>query len=465
MINELFNLQNKSKIDLKSTTAKDRIIKLDRLQKWILKNRNEIKTALYNDFKKPLEETDLSEIYPVLAEIKYAKNHLAKWMKIRQAKRTLTLFSHSAYTNYEAKGIVLIISPWNFPFMLTITPLVSAIAAGNSVIIKPSEVSVNTSEFLSKMISELFSEKEVAVVQGNKDIVTELLSFPFDHIFFTGSTEVGRIIAKSAAANLTSCTLELGGKSPVIIDETADLRSAAEKIVWGKFLNKGQTCVAPDYVLVKINVREKFTDLLIENINKFYEINKNPIELSPGYARVINGHHHSRLVELVDNAISNGSSILYGGNHDKNNRFIEPTIILTNCTNCKISEDEIFGPLLPIVEFEEIGEAIEWINNKTSALAIYIFSKNKTVIKKIEAFTQSGGIGINEVVLQFSHQHLPFGGVRHSGIGRSHGFAGFQTFSNERSYIKSGRINFLKILYPPYTKRKKKLIDFLLKYL
>ncbi|MFZ1291751.1 MAG: aldehyde dehydrogenase family protein [Melioribacteraceae bacterium] len=465
MRKELFNLQFENKQKQKSSSAKERIQKLNNIQKWILSNRIRIKTAIHSDFKKSFEETDLTEIYPVLSEIKHAKRNLKKWINPQSVERTLTLLTHKVYIKYEAKGNVLIISPWNYPFLLTIGPLVSAISAGNVVLIKPSEFSENTGKLIEEIITELFPKNEVAVVRGDRNISSELLGFNFDHIFFTGSTEVGKIIAKSAAKNLTSVTLELGGKSPVIVDETADLKSSAEKIVWGKFLNKGQTCIAPDYVLVNKKITDQFLKNLIESIEKFYKNIDGNIQTNGDYARIISDKHHNKLTEMIEDALTNGSKILYGGKNNLEDRFIEPTLILTNCKNCKIYEQEIFGPILPIIEYEKIEEAIDWINKLSSPLAIYIFSKNENAINKITSFTQSGGVGINELVVQFNHYNLPFGGVKNSGIGRSHGFAGFKTFSNERSYIKSGSLNLLKIIFPPYTNFKKRIIDFLVRYL
>ncbi|MBK8945066.1 MAG: aldehyde dehydrogenase family protein [Ignavibacteriae bacterium] len=461
---EIFQLQFENKLNLKNSSAKERIGKLNKIEKWILANRDKVKTSLHKDFKKSFIETDLTEIYPVLSELKHAKRNLSSWIKPKSVRRTLTLLTHKVFIKYEAKGNVLIISPWNYPFLLTIGPLISAIAAGNVVIIKPSEFSENTGKLIEEMISELFPKNEIAVIRGNRNISSELLELNFDHIFFTGSTEVGKIIAKSAAEKLTSVTLELGGKSPVIIDETADLKSSAEKIVWGKFLNKGQTCIAPDYLLVNKNISSQFSNFLIEAIKKFYKSSENKIEENGDYARIISEKHHNKLTGMIENALANGSEIIYGGKHDLENKFIEPTLILTNCKNCKISDEEIFGPLLPIIEFEKIDEAIEWIKFRNFPLTIYIFCKNKKVIDIITSQTESGGVGINDLVVQFSHNYLPFGGVKNSGMGRSHGFAGFKTFSNERSYIKGGKINLLKIIYPPYTNFKKKIIDLLVRY-
>jgi len=461
----LFKRQLENRVELRNSSANKRIEKLNKIHKWILSNRDKIKEALYKDFKKPPVETDLTEIFPIVTEIKHAKRNLKKWVKKKRANRTLSLITNSVYTRYESKGTVLIISPWNYPFLISIGPVISALSAGNSVILKPSEISEYTSTLLQTMFSELFPDDEIAVINGDKQIASELLSFPFDHIFFTGNTDVGKIVAKSASKNLTSITLELGGKSPVIIDNTSNLKSAAEKIVWGKYLNIGQTCIAPDYVLVERSIRKLFVSYLIEQIKNFYGNNKNEIAESKSYARIINGKHHDRLNAILDNAILNESEILYGGKFDKKNHFIEPTIVLTNCKNCSISEEEIFGPLLPIVEYETLEQAIDWINKRNPPLALYIFSRNKFNINKVIASTQSGGVGINEVVLQFGHQNLPFGGVKESGIGKSHGSAGFKEFSNERAYIKGGNLNLLKMIYPPYTKKKKKIIDLLIKYL
>jgi len=463
MVNELFDLQKKFQNRTIPPTPKERINQLTKIHNWLLENRNRIKTVIHKDFNKPFEEIDLSEIYPIISEIKHAKKNLAKWVKAKIIKKTLALLSHSAYIRYEPKGIILIISPWNYPFQLAIGPVISAIAAGNSVIIKPSEISKNTSKLIEEMVSNLFNKHEVAVVQGGKEIVAELLELPFDHIFFTGSTSAGKIVAKGAANHLSSTTLELGGKSPLIIDKTANFDTAAEKIIWGKFLNKGQTCVAPDYILFDKSIREILVDKLIEQVKNIYGQLK--IEDNLHYAKIIDEQHHERLTFMIDEAISSGSKILYGGKFNRNNRFIEPTIILTNRNECSLTEDEIFGPILPLVEYSNLNEAINWINERPVPLALYIFTKSKQVEQKIISSTQSGSVGINEVVLQYGHQNLPFGGVKESGIGRSHGFDGFKSFSNERSYIKSGKINFTKFIYPPFNNAKRKMINILIKYL
>lgn len=452
-----------NKINYKS--REDRIKDLEKIQKWILQNRQKIKAAIYKDFKKPFEETDISEIYPVIAEIKYAKKNLRKWLKPKKVSKSLALINNSAWIKYEPKGTVLIISPWNYPFMLAIGPLISALAAGNNVVIKPSEISENTSLLIENMINELFKNDHVVVFQGDKTAITQLLKFSFDHIFFTGSTKVGKIIANQASTHLTPLTLELGGKSPLIVDESADLKYAAEKTVWGKFLNNGQTCVAPDYLLIHQNIREELINYLIHFINQYYGKTSKEIEESSSYARIINNKNYNRLKELVYNSVKRGDKIIIGDLPKNEKKFVKPTLVLINDLNSPLLEEEIFGPILPIVEFDNLDNAIKIIHEKAHPLGIYIFSKNKKNIHNITSKTKSGAIGINELVVQFGHTNLPFGGVKESGCGRSHGFYGFKEFSIERSYIKGGYFNFLKIIYPPFTNLKRKIIDFLIKYI
>jgi len=462
MIKNIFNDLHKNKILINTSTLSERKEKIKSIKNWIINNRPKIKKAIWNDFKKPFEETDLTEVYPLISECNHTIKHLSKWLKKKRVKKTLSLITTSGYIKYEAKGIVLIISPWNYPFQLAIGPLISAIAAGNCVVIKPSEISKNTSQLIEEMINNLFPQNEVAVIKGNVDIAEKLLELPFDHIFFTGSTNVGKIVMKAASKNLTSVTLELGGKSPIIIDKTANLKMAAEKIVWGKFLNSGQTCIAPDYVLVNKKNRNEFTDFLVTYIQKLY--GTKDLQSNSDYANIISKQHHQRLLKMLDDSIQYNNRILLGEDSNNFENFIAPTLILSDKKKSKINSEEIFGPILPIVEYDNLDEAITWINNKTPPLSIYIFSNSKINIEKIAKLTKSGGIVINEVMLQFTHPNLPFGGVRESGIGRSHGFAGFKEFSIERSYLKAGKINPLKLFYPPFNEQKRKLIDLLIKY-
>ncbi len=462
MINKIFKELQKNKISINTSSLSERKKKINAIKQWVLNNRQNIKEAIWNDFKKPYEETDLTEVYPVISECNHAIKHLNKWLKKKRVRKTLSLITTSGYVKYEPKGIVLIISPWNYPFQLAIGPLISAIAAGNCVIIKLSEISFNTSRLIEEMIKNLFPGNEVTVITGNADVATKLLELPFDHIFFTGSTSVGKIIMKAASKNLTSVTLELGGKSPIIIDDTANLKMAAEKIVWGKFLNSGQTCIAPDYVLVANKIKKQFVEYLVMFIEKFY--GGNDLQNNPDFAHIINEKHYQSLLDKINNSIKYNCKIIYGTTSENGNNFITPTVILSDQNDSQINQEEIFGPLLPIIEYNNLDEAIAWINSKTPPLSIYIFSSSKKKSEKIAQLTKSGGVVFNDVVLQFTHPNLPFGGVRESGIGRSHGFAGFKEFSIERSYFKAGKVNPIKLFYPPFNKQKRKLIDLLVKY-
>ncbi len=463
-IDKVFNLQVQNKTHLRNSSAKERIEKLEKIEKWINLNKEKIRNAIYQDFRKPNPETDITEIFNTLAEIRTTKSKLRKWMKPRKVSPTLTMLTTTGYIRYEAKGVVLIISPWNYPFLLAVEPLVSAIAAGNAVIIKPSEVSFNTSSVINEMISELFPENEVKVFEGDKEIATYLLSKPFDHIFFTGSTAVGKIVLKAAAEHFTTVTLELGGKSPVIVDSSADLQDAARKLVWGKFLNGGQTCQGPDYLLIQSDIKEKFTELMISNIEKSFGKNPGEIKSSNDLARIINYNHIDRLISYFEEAKKLGAKIEFGGEYDKETNYFSPTILSGNFTNTKLMEEEIFGPILPVLTFKKTEEAIETINSKAPPLAVYIFSKDKHTIEKIKANTVSGGVIINDLVLQFSHYNLPFGGIKESGLGTAHGFYGFETFSNRRAILKHHKFSPIKLFYPPYTKTKQKLINLLIKY-
>jgi len=441
-----------------------RLQKLRMLENWILGHRSLITDAVYADFRKPVAETESQEIFVVLSEIRHAIRHLKKWMKPRKIRRTLPLIATLGRIEYVPKGIVLIISTWNYPFQLTIGPLISAIAAGNRIQLKPSEYSGHTSRLIKQMIEELFPAEEIAVVCGHKDAALELLKYPFDHIFFTGSSEVGKNIMSAAAKNLTSVTLELGGKSPAIIDTSANLEDAAEKITWGKFMNAGQSCVAPDYLLVPENKQGKITELVKKNILKYYGEEKKHQNGSPDMAAIIDDRHYLRLIAFLEDAIQDGAIIEAGGMSKDSDGFIAPTILTQVSPQSKIMQEEIFGPILPIIPYKSIPEAIEYVNKNGKPLAVYIFSRDKKVIKNVFSKTASGGGGINELVIQFIHPNLPFGGVRESGFGNAHGFFGFRAFSHEKSYIKGYSWSPLKLLYPPFTNWKRKIIDILIRY-
>jgi aldehyde dehydrogenase (NAD+) len=463
-IDEIFRLQSINKHCISQSTTGERIAKLKKIIGWILINKEKIREALFNDFKKPSTEVDLQEIYVTLIELRYSVRNLKKWMKPKRARRTRNLPFSKSWIQYESKGIVLIITPWNFPFMLTIAAVGSAIAAGNCIMVKPSELTPHTSALMKKMLKELFPANEVAVIEGEKKVAQLLLEKPFNHIFFTGSSQVGKIIMKAAAENLSSITLELGGKSPVIIDETANLDDAAKKIIWGKFLNASQTCVAPDYIFVHESVFNPFLKLLKCQLSKVYGKTEEDRKNSDDYARIIDTLHFNRLKNLLQEAVLRGAKIKAGGDFDEDQRYIAPTLLSNVSSDTKAMHQEIFGPILPLNKYYHLDEVLKIINQNEYPLALYIFSQKKKNIKKILSNIKSGGACINDVVVQFFHSDIPFGGRNFSGIGNTHGFYGFKAFSHERSIVKHNQFSILKLIFPPFTRGKKCLINWMIKY-
>ena len=458
LIKDHFDSIKATSFKLRNSTAGERKKKLRKLEKWILQNRSEIQNAVYQDLQKPSQETDITEIFVVLSEIRLACKKLKSWSSNRPVQSSLPFFGTIAYVHHEPKGACLIISPWNYPFQLAIAPLVSAIAAGNAVIIKPSEFSENTSRLIHKMCKEVFDKEEVAVVLGDKDESKELLQFPFDHIFFTGSPQVGKLVMEAAAKNLTSVTLELGGKSPTIVDQTANIKDAAKKIAWGKWQNAGQICIAPDYLFAHEEVYEELIDELSLQSDRIYGKKEN-------YGGIISRSHHQRINDLMVDAIEKGANIGFGGKSDKKNLRFTPTLLTGISQNSRVLDEEIFGPILPILKFRKLDEVIDFINKKPKPLALYIFSKNKKNIDLIQRKTSSGMLTINDTVLQFGHPHLPIGGVNNSGIGKSHGHAGFLAFTNEKAVLKQpSSVTITKTIYPPYSRIKKFIIEMLVKY-
>ncbi len=463
LIQTIFEKQKKHAEIIKHGSIDLRITKLKKLEKLIVKYQPEIEQALLADLRKNASETFLTEILSVLSEIRHAVKHLHTWAKPQKVGQTLALLGTSGYIHNEPKGVSLIISPWNYPFNLAINPLISAIAAGNCVILKPSELSPATSAILKKIITEFAPEEEISVIEGGVEVSTKLLDLPFDHIFFTGSPAIGKVIMKAAAQNLTSVTLELGGKSPAIVDETADLQDAAEKLVWGKFVNAGQTCIAPDYVLVKHEVKSKFIELLSKQIEKVYNPTQEGIENSDSLARIINDRNFNRIINLLNDAVEKGATVAFGGQHIASQKYIAPTLLTDVTTKMKVMQEEIFGTLLPIIAYKTSDEALKFISEQAKPLAMYVFSRDNSKIDKYIKHSTAGGTCINDCIIHIAHPDLPFGGVNNSGIGRSHGLAGFLEFTNQRSVLKQ-RTGFtaLKILYPPYTDKVKKIMKMLL---
>jgi aldehyde dehydrogenase (NAD+) len=444
----VFERQRETALRLRTSTAAERIEKIRRLRDAIRAHTADIHAAGAADFRKPPEEIDLTEIVPVLGEANEAIRKLKRWMKPKRVWPSRATWGHRGWVQYEPKGRCLIISPWNYPVNLTFGPLVSAIAAGNTVILKPSEMTPHLSGLMVKIVRELFAEDEVAIYEGDAAVSQALLELPFDHIFFTGSPAVGKIVMAAAAKNLTSVTLELGGKSPTIIDASANLKEAARTTMWAKFTNNGQTCIAPDYIYVHTSVREKFVGLCRDTLKEFYGVDAAAQKTSPDLARVVNERHTARLKGLLDDATARGARVLVGGVVDEFSNFIAPTLLDNISGDARIMQEEIFGPLLPIVPFEHLDDVIARINAAPKPLALYMWSRNKANIRSVLKKTSAGGTCINNSVIQYIHGHLPFGGINNSGIGNAHGVYGFRAFSHERAVLQT-LISSNWLFYPP----------------
>jgi aldehyde dehydrogenase (NAD+) len=465
LVMRVWSSQRRHALILRRSTRQERIYQLKKLKKWILDNQELIRTQIHADFGKPYPEIDLSEIYAVTSQINFTIKNLADWMKPKRVPTPTPMLGSDSYICFEPKGTSLILAPWNYPFNLALGPLVSALAAGCTAIIKPSEHTPSTSTLLVKLVNEVFNPEHVAVVEGDAAVASHLLSLPFDHIFFTGSPAVGKLVMQAAAQNLSSVTLELGGKSPAIIEDSADLNDAASKIAYGKFINSGQTCIAPDYVLVQESLRDAFVLQLARHIDSMYPTEREIRQASPDLARIVNSRHFERLQDLVQDALVQGASISHGGRMDLENCFIEPCIMTNITPEMKLMQEEIFGPILPIVTYKNLDDAIDLINSMPKPLAIYAFTKNKQAESRIKNETSSGGLVINDCVLHFLQHELPFGGVNNSGIGKAHGYYGFLAFTNEKAIMKQ-RIGLtsLKPIYPPYGKLGKNIIASLVKW-
>ena len=451
---------------LRAEDAEARIRRLRKLADWITSNREAIQQAIYADFRKPPAESDLTEIWTSLTEINHTIKNLNSWMRPRRVSAPLSLLGTRSWVQVEAKGVALIIAPWNYPFYLAVDPLASALAAGNCCIIKPSELTPNTAALLSRLAREVFPANEVLVVEGDKDVATELLKLPWDHIFFTGSPQVGKVVMRAAAEHLSGLTLELGGKSPAVVDETANLRDAAEKIVWGKFINAGQTCVAPDYVLVQHSVKDALVREMQDAIKRLYNPAGAGIQASDSFARIVNNHHFRRLAGLLEDAQTQGATLAQGGTVVESDSYIEPTILTDVPATARVLEEEIFGPLLPVLTFQKLPEVVTYINSRLRPLAQYFFTQSPANCQLLLTAIPAGGAAVNEAVLHFAHPELPTGGVGNSGLGKSHGQAGFLAFSNEKGVMRQ-RVGLtgIKAMYPPYTGKVQRLINLMVKYL
>lgn len=430
---------------------------LKRLAQVVRNHRAEIAAAVAADMGKPGIEADLTEVLPVLSEIAHVSKNLTRWMRPRRIRPTLMMLGTSAAQHPEPKGVILVIAPWNFPFMLALVPLVAAIAAGNAVVVKPSELTPATSALIARLLPMALPGL-VEVATGGPEVALALLEMPFDHISFTGSSAVGKIVMAAAAKHLVPVTLELGGKSPVVIGPDADLAKAARWIAWGKGLNAGQVCVAPDHVYVPEHLMTPFQATLRATFAASYGADAGA---SADLARIVNDRHFARLSALLDDALTKGAEAEPLGVDDPARRIMVPKLLTGTGPDMAISSEEIFGPLLPLIPYRDLAEPIAAINAGPKPLTLYAFAGGGTV-NRLRRETASGSIGVNLTILPFSHQNLPFGGVGNSGMGAAHGKAGFDSFSHLKPVLKN-RFTLMPLLFPPYTSRVKRLKDWVLR--
>jgi aldehyde dehydrogenase (NAD+) len=457
-IPELFRRQRANQAAVKRTSAAERVAKLLRLRDAIVTREHAIREVLAKDFRKAASESDITEIFPSLMEIKDAITHLSAWMRPQRVATPMSLFGTHSAVYYEPKGVVLIIGPWNYPFQLVIAPLVAAIAAGNCAIVKPSELTVETSKLLVELIGAVFGDDEIAVVEGGPDETQKLLALPFDHFFFTGSTRVGKIVAEAAAKHLASTTLELGGKSPAVVDDSADIATTANRLAWGKFVNAGQTCIAPDYILVSEKRRDALVDAMTSSIAHLYG---NDPKASPDLARIINTRNFDRLHKMLDDTVAAGAKVAVGGQTDAAERYIAPTILTDVKPDTAVMAEEIFGPILPVLTYQSFDEVAPFITARDKPLALYVFGSDSRRIDSVVAETTAGGTCINNTLIHFANGNLPFGGVGPSGTGNYHGFYGFKAFSHERAVLRQGRLDVLKQVYPPYNSKVTRMLGWM----
>jgi aldehyde dehydrogenase (NAD+) len=454
---DIAKIVNQQKSFFNSNSTKEVNLRIETLKKLklILKeNEDKLYTAIYDDFKKSKFETYITELSLIYNELNDAIRNLKKWSKQKRVRTNLANFPAKSYIIPEPLGTILVISAWNYPYQIALIPAISAIAAGNTVVIKPSEIPNNTSKVLAQLINTNFDENHLTVIEGDVATTTELLQQKWDKIFFTGSTPVGKIIYKAAAENLTPVTLELGGKSPTFVLADCNIKITAKRIVWAKFLNAGQTCIAPDYLLVEKRVETKLLEALKKEIEDFYPHSEN---INENFVQIVNERNFNRLAQLIPT-----DKIYHGGEVNPENRSIAPTLLRNIGFEDHIMQDEIFGPILPIIAFENLEDVIKKVKEKEKPLSLYIYSINKKVIKKILHEISFGGGAINESLVQTSNPNLPFGGVGASGIGNYHSKTGFDTFTHYKSILHKTSWLEPNIKYTPFTELKSKILKFLL---
>lgn len=437
-----------------NASLKQRLHHLGLLEKAVIQHETEIFEAMALDFSKPKFETFLTEIFPVLDEIKHFKRHLSGYMKPQKVGTPLPLLPSSGSIYHEPKGVVLIIGAWNYPITLTLVPLVGALASGNTVLLKPSEIASHTSAVIKKILSAVFSPDVLQVIEGDGEYTSKILDHGFDHVFYTGSSQVGKLVYQKAAVHLTPVTLELGGKSPSIFHQSANFKKGVKRLLWGKFLNGGQTCVAPDYALVPIEKKAEFLKYCGEVICEFFSEN------GENQSVIINDKHFERIVSLMEG----NHKIRFGGKSDALKRYIEPTVIEIFGLDHNLMKEEIFGPVLPVYFYKYPTEIKEFYDNSPNPLALYIFSTDKKFTDKIIEDFPSGGVLINDVIMHLANVNLPFGGRGSSGFGNYHGLHSFHTFSHAKSVMK--QVNWIDpaFRYPKYSEKKFRLLKKLIRF-
>jgi len=467
-LSKLFEAQGKRRWAIASTNASERAAKLAKLRAAILRRQGELYEAIAKDYCKTPFESWLTEVFPSIAEIDHTVKNLRKWMKDERVPGSLILPGARSYLRREPKGRVLIMSPWNYPFQLLIAPLVSAVAAGNVVIAKPSNKTPATSAFLASLLGEVFPIDEVAVVEGPGSVLGELLlGLSFDHFFFTGSSRVGARVGEAAQRAHAGLTLELGGKSPTVILPDADLEDAAAKILWGKCLNAGQTCIAPDYLFCPRSLVPAFAAAAAEAVKRMYGESPEARRASPDFVRIVDAAACARHEALVADALAKGAALELGGEFDAGERYSPPTILSGVTAEMEVMAEEIFGPILPILAYDSVEEVLGFIQGRPKPLALYVFGRDRKGVDEVLARTTSGSACVGDLIVQIENLEVPFGGVGMSGTGNYHGLYGFKTFSHERNCMRQGRMNMTKRFYPPYgggsQKATKGLVELLYK--
>ena len=430
-----------------------RLKQLSKLEKLLKSNESLLNEAIYKDFKKSVFDTYATELALIYHDIKYAKKNIYKWSKVKRVGTNFLNFPAKSYIVPEPLGVCLVIGAWNYPYQLTLSPVVAAIAAGNTVVIKPSEIAPHTSSLMAKLINENFDSKYLKVIEGGVVETTLLLENKFDKIFFTGSPQVGKIIYQAAAKNLTPVTLELGGKSPAFVTEECNLKMTVKRLVWAKFINAGQTCIAPDYVLVHKSIEKQFLELLKIEIEKEKYSTENG-----NYTQIINHKNLERLSNMIPS-----DKVYHGGGVNTLDRVIEPTVLQGVTFDDEVMIEEIFGPILPVLPYEDLEVAISYVNNNPKPLSCYLFSTKKSVKKNILRKISFGGGAINEAIMHIANPKLPFGGVGNSGIGSYHGEAGFKSFTHYKSILDKSNLIELSLKYHPHSERKLSWIRFFMK--